>query len=97
MRAPLALIYPGFPHPGQNYRQVTVELGAGVQVVVSHWDACKRGCRDGSVMASHEAGQDVRLRVPDERHPHCGSCDCLPYREVVLTGEMVAALKAALP
>lgn len=98
LHAPSRLIMPNM-HRHRDHREQSVVLGHGEEtatLVVASWDACVRGC-SGGPMGNHDAGQDVRLRVPCDARPHCQSCDCLNWHEYALSPEQVAELKGVLP
>lgn len=98
LHAPSRLIMPDM-HAHRNRSEQSVVLGYGdaaATLVVIRWDACESGCRGGA-RGNHDAGQDVRLRVPCDSRPHCESCDCPNSHEYALSPEQVAELKEILP
>jgi hypothetical protein len=97
---PAQLLVPGAPHDGRRVSEREVRFGAGEDaavLTVTTWGRCRPGCRGGGARSTHEAGSDVRLKVPCENMPHCHSCECGDSHDFVLLPEHVAKLKGILP
>jgi hypothetical protein len=93
---PPPMLYPG-PHKRPGYSAREVKIGDGVDMatlMIATWDACPPGCT--APAASHDAGRDLRLRVPCDAMPHCGSCECGTGHELTITAPQALELVVAL-
>ena len=99
LQAPARLLTPATAHQHRSEIRREVRLGDGDAapvLYVTTWNGCALACRG---IGEHQRGiqQWIRLRWPCGDRTHCSSCECLPWHEVTLTPDMVAAVKAALP